>query len=586
MFYRGGLNTSGCCGQRICTECFLQVAKPNDTDSRQCPFCQLSGYQIKYTGTLTQEEWMEREAEEQRVIKMQIAMREDEIKRDKERAEERTRRRAEGLPDLDPTHLSVSGEIETSPGRAPASGRPGAGAQAPVAASAATAAARQRGPPTTAPHQGMRMQMQMQQMQQEMTEDDFARMLSADEGEYGSDQVMIHEAMMIHEAIQRSLSATQQEDAQAAGRDSAAAGAPRDSHGDNGPSDVQWIDGFDDEDGEYSAQALPLAAPPHPPAASSPSPLPAAAAAAAAAATHTMDAEVKTGGGVRGSSTTARGTGHSFIHFSNRWGSFEHEEIQFDWSEGECFVAAWRRLFGPCVPSLCGRELLSVVVYSRRLANRPAMAAAELSACLEQCEQFAKGGLTKTRDIDRFCRPGARDSHSLLDLLLEPNEGPAAPRRSASLEAAKGVDATSGVPRADSEPMPELAEHSVPPAPAPAEAPAVRMFAWADGDQLAPGTDRGAVGRTRGTAPAGGGPVCVEALEEETEGEAGARGALDAPPLAAAPPAEPEADPALPSPGDAGAGFAGIIAAEEEPSEEEQLAMALALSMQDSVGDP
>ena len=41
---------------------------------------------------------MEREAEEQRVIKLQITMREDEIKRDLERTEERERRRAEGLP--------------------------------------------------------------------------------------------------------------------------------------------------------------------------------------------------------------------------------------------------------------------------------------------------------------------------------------------------------------------------------------------------------------------------------------------------------------------------------------------------------
>lgn len=65
---------------------------------RQCPFCQQGSFAIKYTGTLSQEEWMEREAEEQRVIKLQITMREDEIKRDLERTEERERRRAEGLP--------------------------------------------------------------------------------------------------------------------------------------------------------------------------------------------------------------------------------------------------------------------------------------------------------------------------------------------------------------------------------------------------------------------------------------------------------------------------------------------------------
>lgn len=44
---KAGLNTSTCCKQRLCTECFLQVQLP--TLQNDCPFCQRPRFSISYT---------------------------------------------------------------------------------------------------------------------------------------------------------------------------------------------------------------------------------------------------------------------------------------------------------------------------------------------------------------------------------------------------------------------------------------------------------------------------------------------------------------------------------------------------------
>jgi hypothetical protein len=58
------------------------------------------GLSAKYHGALGQEDLNKRMEEEQRVLALQIRMREDEMARDRAREAERSQRRAEGLPDL------------------------------------------------------------------------------------------------------------------------------------------------------------------------------------------------------------------------------------------------------------------------------------------------------------------------------------------------------------------------------------------------------------------------------------------------------------------------------------------------------
>lgn len=120
MYYRGGLNHPRCCkGQRLCTECYLQVSGP-DKDVPTCPFCNKVGLVVVFEGAITEEQLRELQEEEQKVIQLQIRVREDEIKRDQERETERARRRAEGLPDLGPMTLDANGEIVAAPPPAPA----------------------------------------------------------------------------------------------------------------------------------------------------------------------------------------------------------------------------------------------------------------------------------------------------------------------------------------------------------------------------------------------------------------------------------------------------------------------------------
>jgi len=90
LFYPGGLNRSACCKKGICTECFLQIKKPNG--QAFCPFCQRGNYTVSFMGPLSKEE-KDRDAwEQQKVIEAKIRMRNDEIEQDLKREQQKRER--------------------------------------------------------------------------------------------------------------------------------------------------------------------------------------------------------------------------------------------------------------------------------------------------------------------------------------------------------------------------------------------------------------------------------------------------------------------------------------------------------------
>eukprot|EP00002_Diphylleia_rotans_P003464 TRINITY_DN1236_c0_g1_i4.p1 TRINITY_DN1236_c0_g1~~TRINITY_DN1236_c0_g1_i4.p1 ORF type:complete len:584 (-),score=136.92 TRINITY_DN1236_c0_g1_i4:321-2072(-) len=109
LYYPGGLNRSKCCKKPICTECFLQVKNPNSARA-QCPFCMRLGYTVSFTGPLSAEEKRAVELEDQKVLELQISMRQDEIKRDQERLEARYRTMSEASSPSTP--LAIPSEEE------------------------------------------------------------------------------------------------------------------------------------------------------------------------------------------------------------------------------------------------------------------------------------------------------------------------------------------------------------------------------------------------------------------------------------------------------------------------------------------
>eukprot|EP01120_Amphizonella_sp_Union-15-10_P017323 TRINITY_DN9591_c0_g1_i2.p1 TRINITY_DN9591_c0_g1~~TRINITY_DN9591_c0_g1_i2.p1 ORF type:complete len:266 (+),score=62.67 TRINITY_DN9591_c0_g1_i2:104-901(+) len=80
-FYPGGLNRARCCKKAICTECYLNIKTPNSTIN--CPFCLRADYHAKFTGPLSKEEKQREKQESQKVLELQLKMREEEIQRDK-----------------------------------------------------------------------------------------------------------------------------------------------------------------------------------------------------------------------------------------------------------------------------------------------------------------------------------------------------------------------------------------------------------------------------------------------------------------------------------------------------------------------
>eukprot|EP00271_Cylindrocystis_brebissonii_P004429 TRINITY_DN1607_c0_g1_i2.p1 TRINITY_DN1607_c0_g1~~TRINITY_DN1607_c0_g1_i2.p1 ORF type:complete len:958 (-),score=191.88 TRINITY_DN1607_c0_g1_i2:1656-4529(-) len=79
------LNRSRCCGKGICTECFLQMKPRAPFGTMQCPFCKGPSYTVDFRGPKTLEEKGIEEEEEQRVIEVEIRLRQEEIIADEER---------------------------------------------------------------------------------------------------------------------------------------------------------------------------------------------------------------------------------------------------------------------------------------------------------------------------------------------------------------------------------------------------------------------------------------------------------------------------------------------------------------------
>ena len=92
MSFRGGLNRANCCGQSVCTECFVQIVgptgKPNAASS-DCPFCNFAPFVVRYHGALGAEQIEARQQEQRDVARMEQRARDDELKRDAAREEER-----------------------------------------------------------------------------------------------------------------------------------------------------------------------------------------------------------------------------------------------------------------------------------------------------------------------------------------------------------------------------------------------------------------------------------------------------------------------------------------------------------------
>jgi len=113
LFYPGGLNRSTCCKKGICTECFLQIKKPNG--QAICPFCQRGSYTVIFTGPLAKEEKEKEAWEQQQVIEAKIRMRNDEIEQDKVRERKKRERASLSLSDSEPGSPSLSSPPSSSP---------------------------------------------------------------------------------------------------------------------------------------------------------------------------------------------------------------------------------------------------------------------------------------------------------------------------------------------------------------------------------------------------------------------------------------------------------------------------------------
>eukprot|EP01103_Thecamoeba_quadrilineata_P013680 TRINITY_DN3868_c0_g1_i1.p1 TRINITY_DN3868_c0_g1~~TRINITY_DN3868_c0_g1_i1.p1 ORF type:complete len:210 (-),score=41.13 TRINITY_DN3868_c0_g1_i1:88-717(-) len=81
LSYPGGLNRTTCCKHSVCTECYIQVKKPNTTPT--CPFCNSNQLTVVFNGPKSKEERDVEEKEQQKVIELQIKMRKEEEEEDR-----------------------------------------------------------------------------------------------------------------------------------------------------------------------------------------------------------------------------------------------------------------------------------------------------------------------------------------------------------------------------------------------------------------------------------------------------------------------------------------------------------------------
>eukprot|EP00741_Cyanophora_paradoxa_P007655 tig00001164_g7404.t1 len=80
------VNRSRCCKKPICTECFLQIKRPNSGRTTYCPFCNAHRYGVVYLGPMSEDDRRKAQEEEQRVLELKIAMQAEEARAEQERA--------------------------------------------------------------------------------------------------------------------------------------------------------------------------------------------------------------------------------------------------------------------------------------------------------------------------------------------------------------------------------------------------------------------------------------------------------------------------------------------------------------------
>jgi len=95
LYYTGGLNRVKCCKQSVCSECYLQVKKPNVTEVSTCPFCNKEGFDVIFRGPLTIQELEVRKEEERKVKELEEKMKEEERQRDMQRQQQREKEQRE-----------------------------------------------------------------------------------------------------------------------------------------------------------------------------------------------------------------------------------------------------------------------------------------------------------------------------------------------------------------------------------------------------------------------------------------------------------------------------------------------------------
>jgi len=86
LSYPAGLNRFTCCKKGICTECFLQLSLPNTTFVHTCPFCNRTNSAILFTGPRSPEEKAKEAQEKQKVIELQIKIRNEEMEKERQRS--------------------------------------------------------------------------------------------------------------------------------------------------------------------------------------------------------------------------------------------------------------------------------------------------------------------------------------------------------------------------------------------------------------------------------------------------------------------------------------------------------------------
>eukprot|EP00762_Andalucia_godoyi_P000939 ANDGO_03905.mRNA.1 hypothetical protein len=77
-------NKTACCKKWICSECYLQVRKPDPVRSK-CPFCNYRKLEVEYRGAKTEREIEEEKREEQSLAESQRRQLEEERQRDEQR---------------------------------------------------------------------------------------------------------------------------------------------------------------------------------------------------------------------------------------------------------------------------------------------------------------------------------------------------------------------------------------------------------------------------------------------------------------------------------------------------------------------